>query len=238
MAAPSAAPLAVPSTYGSASGLRSRPWYVAPGERQRHAHGHRRQDARQAQLEDDRLGRLGPGDRRRASRTGGGPGSRSCRRWAPRRCPAPRPRRAWHASRAEADERRARPGAGGHAPAVRGGPRSAGAVRRAWCSTRRGERLRRCAGWSAGGAIVGVGMDGQRQRGQALADARPGPGHDRVVDRPDGAVLDGRDLLPAGPLRHESGQAPYAASPRTITSGSSADELLERDLRNAPDRWS
>ena len=30
IAAPSAAPDAVPSTYGSASGLRSRPWNVAP----------------------------------------------------------------------------------------------------------------------------------------------------------------------------------------------------------------
>ena len=51
---------AVPSTYGSASGLRSSPWKVAPGDRQPAADHDRRQDARQAQLQDDRLGCRGP----------------------------------------------------------------------------------------------------------------------------------------------------------------------------------
>ena len=61
IAAPSAAPDAVPSTYGSASGLRSRPWNVAPATARPGPDDHRREDPRQAQVPDDRLGRRRPG---------------------------------------------------------------------------------------------------------------------------------------------------------------------------------
>ena len=56
IAAPSAAPEAVPSTYGSASGLRSRPWNVAPATASPVPDDHRREDPRQPQVHDDRLG--------------------------------------------------------------------------------------------------------------------------------------------------------------------------------------
>ena len=60
MAAPSAAPEAVPSTYGSASGLRSRPWNVVPATANAGADDGGRQHARQAQVDDDGLGRGRP----------------------------------------------------------------------------------------------------------------------------------------------------------------------------------
>src|SRR5262245_17099260 len=46
----------------------------------------------------------------------------------------------------------------------------------------------------------GVRMDGPRQQREAQEQPRPGAGHGRVVDRPDVAVLDGRDRRPAGAL--------------------------------------
>ena len=92
MAAPRAAPDAVPSTYGSASGLRSRPWNAAPATASPPPTDDRGQDARQAQLQDDRL----RGRRTTFARSGGrwpGGGSRACRRARGRRSRLRRPRR-------------------------------------------------------------------------------------------------------------------------------------------------
>ena len=68
-AAPSAAPDEVPSTYGSASGLRTMPWNVAPATARPAPTSGGRQDPRQPQVPDDRLGRGGPASGRGRARS-------------------------------------------------------------------------------------------------------------------------------------------------------------------------
>ena len=60
IAAPSAAPDAVPSTYGSASGLRSEALERRAGDGQPGPDDVAGQDPRQPQVPDDRLGRRRP----------------------------------------------------------------------------------------------------------------------------------------------------------------------------------
>ena len=208
---PSAAPDAVPSTYGSASGLRSRPWNVAPATASADADDHRREHPRQAQVHHDRLGRRRPRRRRRSSPRTDGRGSPRCRaggiarsRGRRRATSATTSSHDAAATASDAPVRRARRtdrrGAGRSARAPRvpvsDGTSVPSTPRRPPAAVGRG---------AAAGSDERPGGSPSASAREAVHEARPGPGDDDVVDRPDRAVLDRRHRRPSPAGRDLSG---------------------------------
>ena len=200
MAAPSAAPLAVPRTYGIGQRVAQQALERRAGDGQPGADDGRRQHARQAQLDDDGLGGRRPGRGHRPAQALGEDGDRVAD---------------GHGDVAERDaghdghrERRQGPESDRDRPTAQG-LEPADAQRRAGLGGGAGaHRSAPSAASARPGADHGAGLGRTRSgwmagASEASPSASRGPGsrHDDVVDRPDGARLDRGHDVPAGSRR-------------------------------------
>ena len=169
------------------------------GDGEAESHDQGREHARQTQLHDDGLRRLRPGLGHRPAQQVPGQDGQRCRRARRTRCRGrcrPRPRRTSTTRPDQAQHQRATAQRLERAvPWRRARPRASSGVVMAQPAAQR-------AGSAGKPGQLELGMDGPCQRGQTLRQARAGPRHGHVVDRPDGPVDDRRHVTPAGPRRH------------------------------------
>src|SRR4051794_21018532 len=253
IAAPSAAPEAVPSTYGSASGLRRRPWNAAPATARPtptviavRTRGRRRSKTIVSCAGVQVTGRSSPS------------------RWWPRIAmvwpggtatePAATPAMSATTSATSPIARRISGRPPGPLIAARPRPAAgtepaAGAVaslRRGMGSgghRERGSDGARGHGVSGGGRGGGVGgrhrrMDRSNQRREPVDEPGTRPRDDDVVDRHDSALLDGGHHAPARPRLHRVGGRPVGGVAEQDDLRIGRDELLQGDgvVRFAADR--
>ena len=221
IAAPSAAPDAVPSTYGSASGFRSSPWNVAPATASPvpttiavRTRGSRRSMTIASAVAAQAIPRSRP--RSRLARIATVVGRREVHR--PEHDP-----RDEHDERATTTPAIAEPARAPEARAARRcdarrAPAGTGVVVTAVRGRRRQDE---------------VGVDRERERPDALGEPRAGPGDDDVVDGAHGAVLDRGQRLPAGPRGDLLGRHAVGGVAEEDDLGVEREDLLGLDLVDA-----
>src|SRR6478735_7290403 len=225
IAAPSAAPEAVPSTYGSASGFRSSPWNVAPATASPvpttiavRTRGSRRSITMASAVGAQLMPRSIPRTRlaRIATVVAGArstlPSTIPATSTTPSETTPATASQPARPSRPTRGRRASRPGA----------PAGSGVVvigRRARSRRRRRQHE--------------VRVDRQRERTDAVGEPRPRAGHDDVVDRTDGLVLDRAERLPAGPRSDLVGGDPVRGVAEEDDLGIEVDDLLGLDLVHA-----